>query len=106
LEQLDESYNASKVDNQCNVLISFYNYILYHDVCPEYKDDILSARTISEQARIQLKSIQNLIIQFPTPFNKACSVLFGGEWQQFFGYNSSWGGYDDEENPQLSKGDA
>ncbi|KIV99234.1 uncharacterized protein PV09_09098 [Verruconis gallopava] len=97
-EDLDDETprNEVKIDNQCNVLTSFYNYLLYHNVCPEYKEDILAARSVSEEARQQLKTISRLSNHFPSPFNKACSVLFGGEWQSVFGYDVSWAQYSED----------
>lgn len=37
-------YDEDQVKTATNVLRNFYNYLLLHDVCPEYKKDLLAAR--------------------------------------------------------------
>ncbi|KKA21456.1 hypothetical protein T310_4491 [Rasamsonia emersonii CBS 393.64] len=57
---------------------NFLNYLLYHDVCPEYKDNINAARASCDIATKQLWDNQRFVAQGPGHFNQACSMLFGG----------------------------
>ncbi|OXV06483.1 hypothetical protein Egran_05749 [Elaphomyces granulatus] len=57
---------------------NFLNYLLYHDVCPEYKENINAARISCDIAAKELLKNQQFIATGPGDFNKACSTLFGG----------------------------
>lgn len=57
---------------------NFLNYLLYHDVVPEYKDNLNAARATCDLAEKQLVANMNLLAQGPGDFNKACSTLLGG----------------------------
>lgn len=57
---------------------NFLTYLLFHDVCPEYEDDILRARETCERASKDLWTNLQLLQKSPGNFNKACSSLFGG----------------------------
>jgi Argonaute siRNA chaperone (ARC) complex subunit Arb1 len=57
---------------------NFLNYLLYHDVCPEYKENINAARISCDIAAKELWKNQQFIATGPGDFNKACSTLFGG----------------------------
>ncbi|KAJ5527163.1 hypothetical protein N7513_011322 [Penicillium frequentans] len=57
---------------------NFLTFLLFHDVCPEYKDDVLQARKICTIANMELWKNLQLIRKGPGGFNKACSVLFAG----------------------------
>ncbi|CAG8580266.1 8476_t:CDS:2 [Ambispora leptoticha] len=61
------------------VVISFINYLVNQRVCPEYNDDMQRALTIAKQAKIELPLCKRLAQLTPGRFNKACSLLFGGE---------------------------
>ncbi|KAJ5832338.1 hypothetical protein N7474_000649 [Penicillium riverlandense] len=57
---------------------NFLSYLLHHDVCPEYKDNIDQARKICVLAEIELLKNQQLVSAGPGYFNQSCSMLFGG----------------------------
>lgn len=57
---------------------NWLNYLLYHDVVPEYTDNIKAARAYCNVAEKQLWDNQRLLANGPGDFNKANSFLFGG----------------------------
>ncbi|KAF3384968.1 Argonaute-binding protein 1 [Penicillium rolfsii] len=69
---------------------NFLTYLLYHDVCPEYKDDIHRARQICDIASVELWKNVQLIQQGPGPFNQSCSMLFGGRYAVVSKDTSDW----------------
>jgi hypothetical protein len=73
--------DPSTTQTACTILQNFHNYLLYHDVCPEYAAQILSARdfcrTTAEPELLRLSAIDRAL---PGSFNIACSTLFSGRW--------------------------
>jgi hypothetical protein len=71
--------SEEEVKRICKVMASFYNYLLYHNVCPEQKlrDDIMAARDFVEKKApkelIAVKTVESLL---PGPFSLACLYLF------------------------------
>ncbi|PGH26951.1 hypothetical protein AJ80_01335 [Polytolypa hystricis UAMH7299] len=63
---------------------NFYNYILYHDVCPEYRENILAARSVCDTANEELWRAREAFSSSPGDFNTACSTLFGGHYFGFY----------------------
>ncbi|KAJ5412870.1 hypothetical protein N7465_005175 [Penicillium sp. CMV-2018d] len=58
---------------------NFFTYLLYHDVCPEQKEDLEEARRTCDRSAKELWMNQQLVHhQGPGDFNRGCSVLFGG----------------------------
>ncbi|KNG89813.1 hypothetical protein ANOM_002861 [Aspergillus nomiae NRRL 13137] len=57
---------------------NFLSYLLYHEVCPEYKENIEEARRSCDIAAKELWQNQEFATSSPGDFNKACSTLFGG----------------------------
>ncbi|CAG8592029.1 885_t:CDS:2 [Paraglomus brasilianum] len=74
------------------VLVSFLNYLIRHDVCPEHLEDMKGALDIAYKARIELPNCKLLSLNAPGIFNKACSLLFGGEYYGMF--DNNWQGED------------
>ncbi|KAJ5690333.1 hypothetical protein N7462_004725 [Penicillium macrosclerotiorum] len=64
---------------------NFYTYILFHEVCPEYTDDLLKARKTCDLATTELWKNVRLVREGPGGFNKCCSVLFGGYYSGSIG---------------------
>ncbi|RAL14039.1 uncharacterized protein BO97DRAFT_422953 [Aspergillus homomorphus CBS 101889] len=62
---------------------NFLSYLLYHDVCPEHKDNIDQARKSCDIATTELWKNQQFMAKGPGQFNKACSTLFGGYLYDF-----------------------
>ncbi|GBB92552.1 hypothetical protein RclHR1_20210004 [Rhizophagus clarus] len=74
------------------VVILFLNYLSENNVCPEYEDDMQEALRIAHRAKYELPNCKELDFNAPGKFNKACSLLFGGEL-----YGSLDDPFDDEE---------
>lgn len=71
------------------VIRNFYNYILHHNVCPEYYGDVMEARNICDQALQEIPRVRQALKQCPGDFNRACSRLFGGREHELSGQNYS-----------------
>ncbi|GLA15802.1 hypothetical protein AnigIFM62618_002352 [Aspergillus niger] len=69
---------------------NFLSYLLYHDVCPEYNDNIDQARTSCDIATRGLWNNQQLIAKGPGDFNSCCSLLFGGELHDTYTEGNQW----------------
>jgi hypothetical protein len=80
---------------------NFLNYLIYHDVVPEYKDNINAARRTCDLATKQLWDNQRFTAGGPGDFNKACSMLFGG---YHFDPDATIGQWDSEklQSPQMN----
>ncbi|EPS32590.1 hypothetical protein PDE_07550 [Penicillium oxalicum 114-2] len=78
--------NHYNPDNQESIKMAtvtihnFLTYLLYHDVCHEYSDDIDRARRICDLAFVELWKNVQLVQQGPGSFNQGCSMLFGGRY--------------------------
>ncbi|RAK87965.1 hypothetical protein BO79DRAFT_266717 [Aspergillus costaricaensis CBS 115574] len=69
---------------------NFLSYLLYHDVCPEYKDNIDQARTSCDIATRELWNNHQLMAKSPGDFNSCCSLLFGGELHDTYVEDNQW----------------
>ncbi|OJD15284.1 hypothetical protein AJ78_04433 [Emergomyces pasteurianus Ep9510] len=78
------------VDMATGTIRNFLNYILLHDVCPEYSEDILAARLICDTAKVELWKSQQVNCWAPGNFNMACSTLFGGYFYGFYNGGQKW----------------
>lgn len=81
---VSDYYNFStkaQVEECTTVMLNFYNYLITHNVCPEYHDNINAARKICGLANKELPGSCRIVGAFPGDFNIACSALFGGKWQ-------------------------
>lgn len=72
----------------------FMDYLLQHEVCPEYKQDILETRNFCREASLEIWSCTEAHRWLPGDFNIACSTLFGGSYSRHYDGESSWA--DDE----------
>ncbi|CAG8487188.1 8955_t:CDS:2 [Diversispora eburnea] len=72
------------------VVMSFLNYLIQHEVCPEYLDDMKKALEIAKRAKNELPNCKYLAQLAPGQFNKACSLLYGGELHSLF--DDPWDG--------------
>ncbi|KAF3909809.1 hypothetical protein ABW21_db0202097 [Orbilia brochopaga] len=68
------------IEMSINLIRNFLNFILYHNVCPEFKDNIKLAIKTCEQVGDELPICAVLSSKLPGALNKACSTLFGGYW--------------------------
>ena len=90
-----------QVELATTTLEKFMNYLLHHNVCPEYEADIHEARRIAQKATDELYSIAQVQRWLPGDFNVACSTLFGGTYATKYDGIASWGP-DPDEAEELS----
>ncbi|KAL2429749.1 hypothetical protein ABEF95_010808 [Exophiala dermatitidis] len=69
----------------------FMDYLLQHDVCPEYRDDVLAARNLCREVPAELWAVAEATRRLPGDFNIACSTLFGGRFAQNYDGETWWG---------------
>lgn len=72
------------------LLSNFMNYLLHHDVCPEYGEAILAARQCCTKATKELWSTCQARRWLPGDFNIACSTLFDGAYSKRYDGHTSW----------------
>ncbi|KAI9683585.1 MAG: hypothetical protein M1829_004888 [Trizodia sp. TS-e1964] len=89
---LDEEQN---IRTYTALIRNFLSYILHHEVCPEYADDVKAARAVCDLAQDELCKIGALSKILPGDFNIACSTLFGGYYKGLYNYNQDWVGEDE-----------
>ncbi|KAI1416883.1 Argonaute siRNA chaperone complex subunit Arb1-domain-containing protein [Hypoxylon sp. FL1857] len=71
-------YMYDETANQlaANLIKNFLNYVLMHDACPEYEDNIKAARRICDIAPSELRMMHELVHALPGPFNTTAKSLF------------------------------
>ena len=67
-----------QIKSHTTIIFNFLNYLLHHDVAPEYRSQICAARTICTLAEKELWQIVQAESMLPGDFNTACSMIFGG----------------------------
>jgi hypothetical protein len=78
LTDLDSSTAQVDISRATNVVRNFYNYLLHHNVCPEYETDIIAARKVCDLADVELFNVLVANERLPGPFNSAVSATHGG----------------------------
>ena len=74
-----------------HVIRSFLNYLLHHDVCPEYRDQLFAARRTCDAGEDQLWRLRQSSLVLPGDFNHACSVIWGGQYfDSYVGDDAEW----------------
>lgn len=71
------SESEEYITKTTNLLINFYNYLMRHDVCQEYNEQLLAARRICARANQELVDLPKFGQRFPGEFNSAALVLAG-----------------------------
>lgn len=71
-------------------LSRFMDYLLQRDVCPEYVEQVLAARSVCRGATDELWCCAQVLRHLPSDFNIACSTLFGGQYSKYYDGVSSW----------------
>lgn len=69
----------------------FMDYLMQHDVCPEYTKDILTTRNFCRDATNELWSTRQAQLRLPGDYNIACSTLFGGNYGRMYDGKTYWG---------------
>ncbi|KAK7928312.1 hypothetical protein PG985_005310 [Apiospora marii] len=95
------------------IIHNFLNYVLHHDVCPEYTDNIKAAQLICDIAPDELRNTYDLYAALPDSFNTAARFLFcdGGIFKAYEPEKpasetpedkkaSEWAGVDMRYNPE------
>lgn len=85
-----ELHSEEKVQYFVGIIRNFFNYLLHHDVCPDYKDQVYAARTLCDKAEKELWAISQCTPMLPGDFNKSCSEIFGGMYQGMWSENQEW----------------
>lgn len=83
-------YTPEAVRNACQVPRSFYNYLRYHRVCPEYDEQLQKALKICDAAEQELPKVHAAGISLPGDYNKSASTIFGGAQAGTYTGNQSW----------------
>lgn len=81
--------NEEVVRETTNVIRKFYDYLLYHDACPEYEDDIRNARDVCDLANQEIPKLARFDAELPGGFNTAASTLYGGYYAEIRPCDSS-----------------
>lgn len=74
LEATSQDYR--EMEKGVSVVENFLRYVLYHDVCPEYAEDVNGAIALCEKARKDLPLVITAYKQFPGEFNMAAKEIF------------------------------
>lgn len=77
-------HRQDAINQYCDVVKNFLNYVLMHSVCPEYTKDIIAAQKVCELAKIELWKIHNLTNKFPGDFHKALSIICDGYFGRLY----------------------
>lgn len=85
----DLEHDKAVTHAACNVLRNFFNYLLYHNVCAEYVDQIIAARDALELVEGEYAKLAAVQKDFPGSFNIACSTLLDGYYSKI-GYRGDW----------------
>ncbi|RFU32090.1 hypothetical protein B7463_g4257, partial [Scytalidium lignicola] len=76
--------NETSIKAVCAVIRNFLNYVLAHNVCPEYNDDVYAARRVCDLAEEELPAMVEFSSLIPGDFNKAISMIYGGRYASLF----------------------
>ncbi len=67
-----------QIKSHTAIIFNFLNYLLHHEVCPEYRPHIYATRALCSLAEKELWQIVQAQALLPGDFNTACSEIFGG----------------------------
>ncbi|KAL9610805.1 MAG: hypothetical protein Q9167_004505 [Letrouitia subvulpina] len=87
---LSSENTEQDVKSKTTIIRNFLNYLLHHDVCPEYADQIRAAQRVCDLADKELPMAMRSRFRLPGDFNTACSELFGGSLQGLHAANPEW----------------
>ncbi|TVY23681.1 Argonaute-binding protein [Lachnellula hyalina] len=93
----DEEINLASA-----VIRNFLNYVLQHNVCPEYIEDVMAARRICDLAEKDLMAIKSFRTELPGDFNIAASTVCGGFYQSVFVATQAWQSDNDPQNEHAA----
>jgi hypothetical protein len=87
---VEYGYAPEGIKTACQVLRSFYNYLRYHRVCPEYDEQIQAALKMCDTAETELVKANIACLALPGDFNTSASTLFGGAQAGLFAADKDW----------------
>ncbi|RMZ72653.1 Argonaute complex subunit Arb1 [Pyrenophora seminiperda CCB06] len=96
-------FGLEGIKNACQVPRSFFRYLRYHSVCPEYDHQLAVALKICDLAEKELPKVNAIGIALPGDFNQSASIVFGGAQAGMYIGDKLWaqelrkGGMDIEE---------
>ncbi|KAF5021697.1 hypothetical protein F66182_6254 [Fusarium sp. NRRL 66182] len=70
------AFDHNKMMEGINTVENFLRYVLQHDVCPEYEDDVKAALAVCKTATEEWPMIRQLYGELPGQFNLAAAELF------------------------------
>lgn len=81
---------------------NFLSYLMYHEVCPEYTENIDEARHSCDIAGRDLWQNQQFIAKAPGHFNMGSSTLFGGFFYDMYVEDDKWTNPKDNDNVRMT----
>ncbi|KAI1811374.1 Argonaute complex, subunit Arb1 [Poronia punctata] len=69
-------YDVRANETAADLIKNFLNYVLMHDVCPEYVENVMAARHVCDIAPTELRYMHELTAELPGSFNRAARSLF------------------------------
>lgn len=82
---------ASEPDNMMlgiGMVENFLRYVLHHDVCPEYENDVKEAMAVCNDAREEWPMLWGLYASLPGQFNLAAAELFNQDTHESWSFTS------------------
>ncbi|KAJ4217631.1 hypothetical protein NW759_008942 [Fusarium solani] len=70
------SFEHGRMMTGIDTVVNFLRYILHHDVCPEYEDDVKAALQVCDTACVEWPMVRQLYTALPGNFNLAAADLF------------------------------
>ncbi|KAI4725338.1 hypothetical protein E4T49_06944 [Aureobasidium sp. EXF-10728] len=99
LADLETSSAQADIARATNVMRNFYNYLLHHNVCPEFESQIHAARKVCDVADVELFNVVIANERLPGPFNRAVSATHGGTVAGVYGDEQHW---ENPDTPELT----
>ena len=82
--------NKAAVELITTTIERFLDYLLQHNVCPEYEADICATRNFCREASHEMWCCAEAQRWLPGEFNIACSTLFGGSYSGTLELATTW----------------
>jgi hypothetical protein len=90
MTELESSSGQAEIARATNVMRNFYNYLLHHNVCPEFESQIHAARKVCDLADVELFNAVVASEKLPGPFNTAVSATHGGTLAGVYSSEQDW----------------
>jgi len=90
LTELESGSGQADIARATNVMRNFYNYLLHHNVCPEFESQIHAARKVCDLADVELFNVVVAREKLPGPFNTAVSATHSGTVAGVYSSEQHW----------------